>query len=1051
MDRQARIRLVARECLARRSGGENVPDAAIADSHPELMPELAVELRRLAVIGRALSEAKPSEHDSRSAQLSALSEALDEYTLLSEIHRGGQGVVYRAFHRSTGREVALKVLLGGAWSDEGERARLRREVRVLAALRHPNIVTIHDSGSAAGVDYLVTDLIDGVRLDEFAESVRSLGANDARGWPRTPRRAAEPRLRRLLKVFAKVCRAVHAAHLLGVIHRDLKPANILVDDADEPYVLDFGLARLGDTDDSLAPGTLTQTGQFVGSLPWASPEQAAGVTDGLDVRSDVYSLGVVLYQVLTGEFPYKVTGAVHEVVANIASADPRPARRVCCAIDADIETILCVCLCKRREQRYQSAGELAVDVESYLSGRPLLARRENPWHALRKFARRHRALVSTGGAAVLLLGAWLVAFFVQAQQVARARDAAQGVSEFLEGVLAAGDPLAGGAARPGYTVREMLDETAARAATELADRPEVASAVHQTLGVAYTNLGAFDRAREQLDLALELRNGLFGRDSRDAAETHHALAELLQSTGEIEPAIEHCREALRIRRVGGPGELSALSESLTLLAALLREQGQFGPAEEAAREALSGVDRAPSTDAALRARCLNTLASIRRALGALDEAEALYREALELRRAKFGASHPDVAASLSNLAGVLHERGDLAAAESSYREALETTRSSLGDENPAYTVRILSGLANVQAANGQAGAAEQTYREALGVLDAAPSAAVSDRAGVLNNLGLLLLREQRLDEAEPLIVEAVETYRRLSPGTAGLASAIENLGGVRLTRGDRRGAEELFQETLNLRRSLLPPDHPDIAQTLMKLAAAQRGTGDSVVVETLYREALAIRRHALGPAHAQTISALSALAGFVERAGRSADAVPLYRELLSAQREAAGHHDPDVIECGLKLAGLLRETGELDEAEALYRDALASQRRIPGEHGQAIALTLNSLAKLLILRNEAAEADTLLAESVALLREAGAAPWMAAAVESTRGECLARLERFADAEALLTGAHTVLERERGAGDDLTRGAIERLVGLYERWDRPDEARAWRERLTDSVP
>lgn len=1051
LDRQARIRLVARECLARRSGGENIPDAEIAGSHPDLMPELAVELRRLAVIGRALSEAKPHESDSGSAQFSALSEALGEYTLLGEIHRGGQGVVYRAIQRSTGREVALKVLLGGAWSDEGERARLRREVRVLAALRHPNIVAILDSGSAAGAEYLVTDLIDGLRLDEFAERVRSTGAGTLRDWPRVPRRAAEPRVRKLLRVFAKVCRAVHAAHLLGIIHRDLKPANILVDGADEPHVLDFGLARLGDADDSLASGTLTRTGQFVGSLPWASPEQAAGVTDGLDVRSDVYSLGVVLYQILTGEFPYRVTGAVHEVVRNIAEADPRPPRRACRAVDADLEAILGACLRKRGEQRYQSAGELASDVESYLSGRPLLARRENTWHVLRKLVGRHRALVSAAGAAVLLLGAWMISFLLQAQQVARARDAAQGVSEFLEDVLSAGDPLAGGAARPGYTVREMLDEAAARAASELEDRPEVASSVHQTLGVAYTNLGALDPAREQLDFALELRNSLFERDSLEVAETRHALAELLQSTGEIEQAAEHCREALHIRRAAGAGAMPALAESLTLLAALLREQGQYTPAEQAARESLAVLDQAAPADTALRARCLNTLASIRRAVNALDEAETLYREALELRRAQFDGAHPDVATSLSNLAGVLHERGDSAAAEALYREALEMARAALGDENPAYTVRILSGLANVQAANGRPDAAEQTYREALGLIDAAPSAAGSDRAGVLNNLGLLLLREQRPEEAEPLLTAAVETYRRLNPGTPALASAIENLGGVRLGQGDRRGAAELFRQTLELRRALLPANHPDIAQTLMKLAAAQRGSADPVAVERLYREALDIRRQALGSAHAQTISTLSALAGFVKRAGRAADAVPLYRELLLARRAVSGEDDPDVIECGLKLAALLRETGELDEAEALYRDALASQRRLPGEQRQAIALTLNSLAKLLILRGEPAEADALLAEAAGLLREAGAAPWMTAAVESTRGECLAQLGRYAEAEALLTAAHAVLDRERGAGDDLTRGAVGRLVELYERWGRPEDGRLWRERLLDSVP
>lgn len=307
------------------------------------------------------------------------------YVLGPLIHRGGQGYVFRATQRSTGRTVALKVLRDGLFASDADRERLAREARILVELDHPNIVGISDSGIAAGHNYFVMDFVDGVALDEF---VRSLNLE----------------LRSTLELFAKVCEAVQAAHLKGVIHRDLKPSNIRVTTDGTPRVLDFGLAKNlehnGNGESGIA-ASITETGQFVGSLPWASPEQARGDWGRVDMRTDVYSLGVVLFQLLTGRFPYVVMGPLPEVLASITRSEPVRPLSLSSKIDSDVETILLRCLDKDPDRRYQTAGELARDVRRYLAGEPIDAKRDSTLYVLRKKIRRYR--VGVGVACLILV------------------------------------------------------------------------------------------------------------------------------------------------------------------------------------------------------------------------------------------------------------------------------------------------------------------------------------------------------------------------------------------------------------------------------------------------------------------------------------------------------------------------------------------------------------------------------------------------------------------------------------------------------------------------
>lgn len=366
---------------------------------------------------RRLIEAAMGQLDERSHAIAVDDtpppDAFPGYEIIKEVHRGGQGVVYQAIQKATKRRVALKVLHEGPFAGTIGRSRFEREVQVLGQLNHPNIVRIHDSGvSTTGHFYYVMDYISGKPLDEFirtrdddpAAAVDSGSKRDAkrakksRGTTTSGARVGPLTVEDTLRVFVKVCDGVNAAHLRGVIHRDLKPSNVRVDQNGEPIVVDFGLAKTAAPDldhDSGRPMTIT--GQFIGSLPWASPEQAEGSPDGIDVRTDVYSLGVMLYQMLTGKFPYQVTGSMRDVMENILHAEPARPSTVRKQIGDEVETIVLKCLHKDKDRRYQSAGELARDLQRYLRGEPIEAKRDSALYLIGKALRRYR--VQTGVAA----------------------------------------------------------------------------------------------------------------------------------------------------------------------------------------------------------------------------------------------------------------------------------------------------------------------------------------------------------------------------------------------------------------------------------------------------------------------------------------------------------------------------------------------------------------------------------------------------------------------------------------------------------------------------
>lgn len=325
------------------------------------------------------------------------------YDVLEEIHRGGQGIVYRALHRETKRTVALKLPLSGEMQSPAQQRRFEREIELVAQLRHPNIVTLFDAGkTAAGVPGYAMEYIEGLPLDRFVRE-RLLGG---RSKPRD-----RDEIRAIVRLIGVIAGAVAYAHQRGIIHRDLKPANILIDDAAAPHILDFGLGR------GLAPGqTLTLDGEFAGTLDYAAPEQFSGVADAVDLRADIYSIGVMLYELLSGTSPRSREGNLLERIQRITGAEPTQVSTHNRAIDAGIEAIAMRCLRKAPEERYASAAALQADLENYLHDRPLEARADSGWYRLKVVARRNRWLIASLAGTFVFLAATAVAMTILYRQ-----------------------------------------------------------------------------------------------------------------------------------------------------------------------------------------------------------------------------------------------------------------------------------------------------------------------------------------------------------------------------------------------------------------------------------------------------------------------------------------------------------------------------------------------------------------------------------------------------------------------------------------------------------
>jgi tetratricopeptide (TPR) repeat protein len=714
-----------------------------------------------ALIRQAMREADDLDSSTRihrgftgeQAWSDTLADALPGYRLLREIHRGGQGIVYQALHVATRRKVAIKVMREGPFAGPRDRARFEREMHILAQLDHAGIVTIHDSGEAAGNHYYVMDYVSGQPLHAHAS-----------------RQSTE--LRPLIALFRDICEVVHAAHVQGIIHRDLKPGNIRIDADGRPHVLDFGLAKVagGALTGGPTPEVMTATGQFVGSLPWASPEQVEGVTARIDMRTDVYSLGVILYHLLTGRFPYRVVGPMREVMEQIARVEPVRPRQLRSEIDDELETIVLKCLAKARERRYQTAGELARDLTRYLAGEPIEAKRDSGWYIVRKTLRRYRLPVVLGAGAVVALMVFAVTMYVLYDRATTARRQAVHTGTKLVEMAQLLDLF-----NPAKSVdRGTLDTFAAELDADPPADPALEAMARDKIGNIYRSWSRYPEAEHHLARALEIRRALHPEPHADLGETLHNLAFLYWDLRDFERAKGLFVEARDVRRaVFGAHSLEA-AQSTNGMAASLVGLGDHAAAEALHRQVLTMRIELLGAEHEDVAASYNNLGATLLEQHRYAEAEAPLRLALDMMERRRTASHPRWLMTLHNLARCLEGLGQLDDAEGKYHQAVERKRVVMGNEDSSLAISLYA-LARVRLTLERYAEAEEASREALDIRRKIYPAGHVQTARALVMLAACLTPQQRYEESERMLIEGHATLSTRPADDEYLREALQRL------------------------------------------------------------------------------------------------------------------------------------------------------------------------------------------------------------------------------------------------------------------------------------
>jgi tetratricopeptide (TPR) repeat protein len=683
------------------------------------------------------------------------------------------------------RQVALKLIRAGMNTREVVR-RFESERQSLALMSHPHIARVLDGGATDdGRPYFVMEYVPGAPLTAFCDQQR-----------------LEPRAR--LALFVQVCQAVQHAHQRGIIHRDLKPSNVLVslqDGRPEPKVIDFGVARaiernLGDT-------AFTQIGEIVGTPAYMSPEQAGSGLD-VDTTTDVYSLGVILYELLVGTVPHDpdalrragprglpqmlresepglpstrllTMGVTAQEVARRRSTDVTSLKR---QIQGDLDWITFKAMEKERARRYQSAAELAADVERYLDDKPVAARPPSARYRMSKFAARHKAGVAAAAAVLLALltgavGAGLG--FVRARRAEAAAQRAQGVAEreaaqakavadFLREVLGSADARQLG---PDVKVRDALKKSLERLEGPHGLRPEMEAAVRDTVGTTLQNLAELEAAEKQITRGLEIRRATLGPEHPDTLSSMSNLFALYLTQDRQDQAVALGRETLALRRkVLGPDHADTTT-TMNDLAVALMYAGKEDEAEALMREAAAVRRRVMGPDDSRSLVAASNLASLLRMRGKLAEAEPLLREVLSAQRRTLGPRHSNTLFTQQTLAGLLDKLGKWPAAEAGYREALEANRAVSGPRHQD-TLLAASDLGHFLMERGRLGDAEPLLREAVAGGRATLPRGHRWTTRFEVGLGECLTRRGQHAEAETVLLSALENARAGEGDTKGL-------------------------------------------------------------------------------------------------------------------------------------------------------------------------------------------------------------------------------------------------------------------------------------------
>ncbi len=770
------------------------------------------------------------------------------YRVIRKIGQGGMGAVYLAARadKAFQKEVAIKLIKRGQGSEDVIR-RFRSERQILASLDHPNITRLLDGGTTEdGLPYFVMEFIQGQPIDNYCDS-HKLGTTER------------------LRLFQDVCAAVHYAHQHLVIHRDLKSGNILVTAEGVPRLLDFGIAKLLSSEPSVADPTVTIARRMTPLS--ASPEQVRG--RNITTASDVYSLGVLLYELLTGHGPYRLAGRSPEEieraiceevpekpsivigrpeefqaddgitpqsVSETREGTPDKLRRRLCG---DLDNIVLMALRKEPQRRYVSAEQFSQDITRHLEKLPVIARPDTAGYRAAKFVARHRAGVAAAVLLVLSLAAGIAATAWQAKvavaegQRARVESAkAQRINAFLQDMLSFSSPAYNSSnprKDPDAKVSEVVEQAAKRAESELADQPEVLAEMQRTIGSVYYAQGRYDKAEQILRAALEKYSRLYGPDRPETILASNLLANVLLRKGnaaEAEALFRHDIEIEREDAQRGHLDVRTMAYVLGDYGSMLDQRGDKAT-EGYLREALQYASKLTGKDRAYVAMIDNDLGDVAYRRGDLNEAERLDRAAIDEYRRLPEGTYVEMAATLSNLGAVLIKKGSYSQAEPFVREGLELRLKMLGNAHPD-TAMSLFRLSDLLYKKGDYQNAESAARESVQVFSRALTTPKDNAyfANPLMELGLILNKTGRFREAEAYLREALEIRTRLLPGGNQLIGASEGALGECLTTQKRYAeSEPLLQRSYTTMKNVQGEHGPLTLEAVRRLAALYQAWG----------------------------------------------------------------------------------------------------------------------------------------------------------------------------------------------------------------------------------
>jgi serine/threonine protein kinase len=914
-----------------------------------------------------------AEHDD--VQNLRAGERIGPWQLIEELGRGGMGVVWLAKRADGGFEqrAALKLIKRGMDS-EAVLARFRRERQILAHLEHPHIGRLLDGGIANdGLPYFAMEYVEGLPLLRYAAQ-HHLGLED-----RT-------------RLFLDVCSAVQFAHRQLVVHLDLKPSNVMITADGTAKLLDFGIAKLlgGEI------GHATQTGDARDrplTPAYASPEQLSGAP--VSTATDVYALGAILYELLTGRRPHDLSDTptleeIRKLLEN--TAPPAPSKRAAVGapvsarrLRGDLDTIALTALRREPERRYATVDALAVDLRSYLDGRPIAAQRDSVVYRSRKFLLRHRLGVTLASLALLgLLAATTFALWEAARARAQAQQA-EAVTGFLINTFRVADPK-GAPGGVKLSAVDVLDAGAQRLDAQLANQPEVASRFAAVLGAIYLELGQYDRAIALLERSLDLQHT--ATDDPARADIVAQIARAQYEKGDYAAAEKNSALALVAHRARAGASSAATANDLALQGEIARRQGDFKKAEPLLQQALA-ISRATlkAPDARI-ATDLNELAVLYSDMHRLDEGAALTEEALAMFRAIYGEDHLDVAENLINLGAFRMQTGRAAEALPMLEQATAIYRRLLPADHPLLATALVN------------------------------------HARALDRLG-------SYQEAKPLYLEALAMQRRvLGEQHPDVAATLNNLAVLHMHMDDFAGGADYSRQALAVWVAQGKPEHPFALGSKANLAVALRESGDLVESERLVRQVLIARREQLGEKHLLVSFTMDQLGIVLRLSGRPTEAADQHRQAQAMREGATGMPVLETAVAHVQYALSQADSNELPDARLQVDNAVNVLAAIKPANPEQLANALLAQARIALVQHDT-EAGCAATKHALELRplDDPKTGWRHAEALAVHGECLADRREFTLSRGELQTALASLKRVRGANHWMTRAVQKMLQSL----------------------